>query len=49
MPYFDIERAEGDDEWQKIGEKNKHPYAIALKKDEMFAFAGLWDHGKIRR
>ncbi|MBS1802392.1 MAG: SOS response-associated peptidase [Acidobacteria bacterium] len=30
-------------EWQKIDEKNKQPFAIAQKNEEMFAFAGLWE------
>ena len=33
-------------EWQKINTKNKQPYAIALKDDSIFAFAGLWDRWK---
>ena len=33
-------------EWQKIDDKTKQPYAIALKNDEMFAFAGLWETRK---
>jgi putative SOS response-associated peptidase YedK len=33
-------------EWQKLDEKTKQPYAIALKNDEMFAFAGLWETWK---
>src|ERR1017187_789128 len=33
-------------EWQKIDEKTKQPYAIGLKNDEMFAFAGLWETWK---
>jgi putative SOS response-associated peptidase YedK len=33
-------------EWQKIDDKTKQPYAIALKNDEMFAFAGLWETWK---
>ena len=34
-------------EWQKLDEKTKQPYAIAMKDDGMFAFAGLW--GKVER
>jgi putative SOS response-associated peptidase YedK len=30
-------------EWQKIDAKTKQPYAIALKDQESFAFAGLWE------
>ena len=30
-------------EWQKLDAKNKQPYAIALKDDSLFAFAGLWE------
>ena len=33
-------------EWQKIDDKTKQPYAIALKNDKMFAFAGLWETWK---
>ena len=33
-------------EWQKLDEKTKQPFAIALKNDEMFAFAGLWETWK---
>jgi putative SOS response-associated peptidase YedK len=33
-------------EWQKIDTKTKQPYAIALKDDSLFAFAGLWDTWK---
>jgi putative SOS response-associated peptidase YedK len=33
-------------EWQKIDQKTKQPFAIALKGDEMFAFAGLWETWK---
>jgi len=29
-------------EWQKVG-KEKIPYYISLKEDEMFVFAGLWN------
>ncbi len=38
--------ADGFYEWQRIDEKNKQPYAFALKNDEPFAFAGLWDRWK---
>jgi hypothetical protein len=30
----------------KIDEKTKQPFPIALKSDEMFAFAGLWEKWK---
>jgi putative SOS response-associated peptidase YedK len=30
-------------EWQKIDAKTKQPFAIALKSDDPFAFAGLWE------
>jgi putative SOS response-associated peptidase YedK len=30
-------------EWQKLGPKEKQPFAIGMKRDEPFAFAGLWD------
>ena len=33
--------ADGFYEWQRIDEKNKQPYAFALKNDEPFAFAGI--------
>lgn len=33
-------------EWQKVDEKTKQPYAIAMKDDSMFAFAGLWETWK---
>jgi putative SOS response-associated peptidase YedK len=33
-------------EWQKLDEKTKQPYAIAMKDDGMFAFAGLWEKWK---
>jgi putative SOS response-associated peptidase YedK len=33
-------------EWQKPDEKTKPPYAISLKDDSMFAFAGLWESWK---
>jgi len=35
--------ADGFYEWQKFSEKTRQPWAIALKGDEPFAFAGLWD------
>ena len=33
-------------EWKKIDEKTKQPYAIGMKDDGIFAFAGLWDTWK---
>jgi putative SOS response-associated peptidase YedK len=33
-------------EWQKTGAKTKQPYAIALRDDSPFAFAGLWERWK---
>ncbi|HVP50216.1 MAG TPA: SOS response-associated peptidase [Candidatus Bathyarchaeia archaeon] len=35
--------ADGFYEWQKIDAKTKQPYAITLKDECLFAFAGLWD------
>jgi putative SOS response-associated peptidase YedK len=33
-------------EWRKVDAKTKQPYAIAMKDDSLFAFAGLWDTWK---
>lgn len=33
-------------EWQKIDAKTKQAYAIGMKDDSVFAFAGLWDRWK---
>jgi putative SOS response-associated peptidase YedK len=33
-------------EWKKLDAKNKQPYAIAMKDDRLFAFAGLWERWK---
>ena len=33
-------------EWQKTDAKTKQPYAIALRDDSLFAFAGLWERWK---
>jgi putative SOS response-associated peptidase YedK len=33
-------------EWQKLDAKTKQPYAIAMKDDSLFAFAGLWESWK---
>ena len=30
-------------EWQRLDQKNKQPYAIALKSGEPYALAGLWE------
>jgi len=30
-------------EWQRLGPKTKHPFAIGLKSGQPCAFAGLWD------
>jgi putative SOS response-associated peptidase YedK len=35
-------------EWQQLGLKAKQPYAIELKDQPVFAFAGLWDSWKDR-
>ena len=35
--------ADGFYEWQRIDEKTKQPFAIALKSGEPCAFAGLWE------
>lgn len=33
-------------EWQKIDAKTKQPFAIGLRDDSLFAFAGLWERWK---
>jgi len=33
-------------EWQKTDAKTKQPYAIAMRDDSLFAFAGLWERWK---
>lgn len=33
-------------EWKKLDEKNKQPYAIAMKDDSLFALGGLWEKWK---
>jgi putative SOS response-associated peptidase YedK len=33
-------------EWQKIDAKTKQPFAIAMKEESIFAFAGLWETWK---
>jgi putative SOS response-associated peptidase YedK len=35
-------------EWQKLEAKTKQPFAIALKSNEPYAFAGLWEKWKDR-
>lgn len=36
-------------EWKKLDERTKQPYAIGMKDDGLFAFAGLWDSWKDNR
>jgi putative SOS response-associated peptidase YedK len=36
--------ADGYYEWQATGAKQKQPYFSHRPKDEVFAFAGLWEH-----
>jgi putative SOS response-associated peptidase YedK len=33
-------------EWPKIDPKTKQPFAIALRDNSIFAFAGLWERWK---
>jgi len=33
-------------EWQQVGPKEKQPFAIGMKDDKPFFFAGLWDRWK---
>jgi len=40
--------ADGFYEWKKVGAKSRQPWAIGLKSDEPFAFAGLWDRWRSR-
>jgi putative SOS response-associated peptidase YedK len=35
--------ADGFYEWQR-GQRKRHPYAVRLKDERPFAFAGLWEH-----
>jgi putative SOS response-associated peptidase YedK len=35
-------------EWRKIDAKKKQPYAIGMKDDGLFAFAGMWERWKDR-
>ena len=39
--------ADGFYEWSRIG-KTKQPYCFEVNEGELFAFAGLWERGKIR-
>ncbi len=36
--------ADGYYEWKKIDAKTKQPYFIRRRDDQLFAFAGLWEH-----
>jgi putative SOS response-associated peptidase YedK len=36
-------------EWQKLDAKNKQPFAIAMKDEKQYAFAGLWEKWKDRK
>jgi putative SOS response-associated peptidase YedK len=36
-------------EWQKLDAKTRQPFAIALKSNEPYAFAGLWEKWKDRK
>jgi putative SOS response-associated peptidase YedK len=38
--------ADGFYEWQKGEGKTKQPFYIRMAKDQLFAFAGLWEHWK---
>ncbi len=33
-------------EWQKLDSKNKQPFAISMRDESLFAFAGLWETWK---
>jgi putative SOS response-associated peptidase YedK len=33
-------------EWQKIGPKEKRPFAVDMKDSSPFAFAGIWETGR---
>jgi putative SOS response-associated peptidase YedK len=35
-------------EWQKLDAKNKQPFAIAMKDNQLYALAGLWEKWKDR-
>jgi len=34
-------------EWQRVNTRKKQPWAIALKGDELFGFAGIWEACKV--
>ncbi len=36
--------ASGFYEWQKQGQDGKQPWFIRIKEEDIFAFAGLWEH-----
>ena len=36
-------------EWQKLDKKTKQPSAIAMKDGQPYAFAGLWENGRITK
>ena len=36
-------KVDAEAKWKKLDEKAKQPYAIAMKNDSLFAFAGLWE------
>ena len=36
-------------EWQKLDARTKQPFAIALKSNEPYAFAGLWERWNDRQ
>jgi putative SOS response-associated peptidase YedK len=38
--------ADGFNEWKKLDEKSKQPYAFSMSDGAPFAFAGLWDAWK---
>lgn len=38
--------ADGFYEWKRLDEKNKQPYFIHRKDDDVFCFAGLWERWK---
>ncbi|MCU0400322.1 MAG: SOS response-associated peptidase [Algoriphagus sp.] len=35
--------ADGFFEWKKLGKKTKIPYRFALREEEIFSFAGIWE------
>ena len=40
--------ATGFFEWQRTSGNSKQPFRITLESDEMFAFAGIWDHTTLK-